>query len=43
MSAAVVRRIGAPDDVPYCADENVTRCVPLVTFGDGTALVHKAG
>ena len=43
MSAAVVRRIGAPDDVLYCADENVTRCVPLVTFGDGTALVHKAG
>jgi 2-phosphosulfolactate phosphatase len=43
MSAAVVRRIGAPDDVPYCADENVTRCVPLVTFDDGAALVHRAG
>jgi len=43
MSAAVVRRIGAPDDVPYCAAENVTRCVPLVTFKNGAALVHNVG
>ena len=44
MSAAVVRRIGAPDDVAYCSDENVSRCVPLVTFGDGTpAMVRKTG
>jgi 2-phosphosulfolactate phosphatase len=43
MSAAVVRRIGAPDDVDYCADENVTRCVPVVTFKDGAALVHRVG
>ena len=43
MSAAVVRRVGAPDDVAYCGDENVTRCVPLVSFEDGATLVHKTG
>ena len=44
MSAAVVRSIGAPDDVAYCAAENVTRCVPVVTFTDGTpAMVGRRG
>jgi phosphosulfolactate phosphohydrolase-like enzyme len=35
MSATVIRRIGSPDDVGYCAEENVSRLVPVVTFGTG--------
>jgi len=32
MSAAVVRRIGSPEDVDYCAQEDVSRVVPSVAF-----------
>jgi len=42
MSAAVVRRIGAPEDVAYCAAENVSELVPVVSFGNGMpAIVVK--
>ena len=39
MSAAVIRRIGAPEDVGYCAEENVSRLVPVVTFSGGTPAI----
>ena len=35
MSATVIRRIGAPADVGYCAEENVSELVPVVSFGPG--------
>ena len=35
MSAAVIRRIGAPADVGYCAEENVSELVPVLHFGTG--------
>ena len=35
MSAAVVRRIGSPEDVGYCAEENVSELVPLASFSTG--------
>ena len=35
MSAAVIRRIGAPADVGYCAEENVSELVPVLSFGTG--------
>jgi len=35
MSATLIRRIGAPADVSYCAEENVSELVPVLTFGDG--------
>jgi len=35
MSATVIRRIGAPEDVSYCAEENVSELVPVLSFGDG--------
>jgi 2-phosphosulfolactate phosphatase len=35
MSATVIRRIGAPADVGYCAEENVAELVPVVSFGPG--------
>jgi len=42
MSAAVVRRIGSPEDVGYCAEEDVSQLVPVLTFGTGTpAIVVK--
>ncbi len=39
MSATVIRRIGSPDDVGYCAEENVSRLVPVVTFSTGTPAI----
>jgi 2-phosphosulfolactate phosphatase len=33
MSASVIRRIGSPEDVGYCAEENVSELVPVVSFG----------
>lgn len=41
MSAAVVRRIGSPEDVGYCAEEDVSRLVPVLTFSTGTPVVRK--
>ena len=42
MSAAVIRRIGSPDDVGYCAEENVSQLVPVLTFSSGIpAIVVK--
>jgi 2-phosphosulfolactate phosphatase len=35
MSATVIRRIGAPADVGYCAEENVSELVPVLSFGTG--------
>jgi 2-phosphosulfolactate phosphatase len=35
MSAAVIRRVGAPADVGYCAEENVSELVPVLHFGTG--------
>jgi len=35
MSAAVIRRIGAAADVGYCAEENVSELVPVLSFGAG--------
>ena len=35
MSAAVIRRIGAPADVGYCAEENVSELVPVLSFSAG--------
>ena len=35
MSASVIRRIGSPEDVGYCAEENVSELVPVVSFGAG--------
>jgi 2-phosphosulfolactate phosphatase len=41
-SAAVVRRIGSPDDVGYCAEENVSELVPVASFSTGIpAIVVK--
>ena len=39
MSAAVIRRIGAPADVGYCAEENVSSLVPVVSFSGGTPAI----
>ncbi len=39
MSAAVVRRIGSPEDVGYCAEENVSELVPIVSFGTGVPAI----
>lgn len=42
MSATVIRRIGSPADVGYCAEENVSQLVPVVSFGAGMpAIVVK--
>jgi len=42
MSAAVVRRIGSPEDVGYCAEESVSELVPVLTFSTGIpAIVVK--
>jgi len=42
MSAAVIRRIGSPGDVSYCAEENVSPLVPVLTFSSGIpAIVVK--
>jgi 2-phosphosulfolactate phosphatase len=38
-SAAVIRRIGSPDDVPYCAQADVSALVPVVTFNGGTPAI----
>jgi 2-phosphosulfolactate phosphatase len=38
-SAGVVRRIGAPDDVDYCAEVDVSRVVPVVTFDADTPAI----
>jgi len=35
MSAAVIRRIGAPADVGYCAEENASELVPVLSFSAG--------
>jgi 2-phosphosulfolactate phosphatase len=35
MSASVIRRIGSPEDVGYCAEEDRSRIVPIVTFSTG--------
>jgi len=34
-SAAVIRRIGAPADVGYCCEENVSELVPVLSFSAG--------
>ena len=34
-SAAVIRRVGAPADVGYCAEENVCELVPVLSFSAG--------
>jgi phosphosulfolactate phosphohydrolase-like enzyme len=39
MSAAVIRRIGSPADVPYCAEADVSPLVPVVTFNGGTPAI----
>jgi 2-phosphosulfolactate phosphatase len=42
MSAGIVRRIGSPEDVAYCAEEDVSDLVPVVSFGSGIpAIVVK--
>jgi 2-phosphosulfolactate phosphatase len=42
MSAGIVRRIGSPDDVAYCAEEDVSDLVPVVSFETGIpAIVVK--
>jgi len=42
MSAAVLRRIGSPEDIAHCAEEDVTELVPVVSFSDGIpAIVVK--
>ena len=38
-SAAVIRRIGSPEDVPYCAEADVSALVPVVTFNGGTPAI----
>lgn len=38
-SAAVIRRIGSPEDVPYCAEVDVSPLVPVVTFNGGTPAI----
>jgi 2-phosphosulfolactate phosphatase len=38
-SAAVIRRIGSPEDVPYCAEADVSPLVPVVTFNGGTPAI----
>ena len=35
MSAAVIRKVGAPADVGYCAEEDVSELVPVLHFGAG--------
>jgi 2-phosphosulfolactate phosphatase len=35
MSAAVVRRVGSPADVGYCAEADVSEVVPVVSFSSG--------
>jgi 2-phosphosulfolactate phosphatase len=35
MSAAVVRRVGAPADVGYCAEADVSELVPVIHFSAG--------
>ncbi|HKQ60673.1 MAG TPA: 2-phosphosulfolactate phosphatase [Candidatus Polarisedimenticolaceae bacterium] len=39
MSAAVIRRIGSPADVPYCAEADVSPLVPVVTFNGGSPAI----
>ena len=39
MSAAVMRRIGAPADVGYCAEGNVCDLVPVLSFSAGTPAI----
>jgi phosphosulfolactate phosphohydrolase-like enzyme len=39
MSASVIRRIGSPADVPYCAEADVSPLVPVVTFNGGTPAI----
>jgi len=38
-SAAVIRRIGAPADVGYCAEENVSELVPVLSFSAGVPAI----
>jgi 2-phosphosulfolactate phosphatase len=38
-SAAVIRRIGSPEDVSYCAEADVSALVPIVTFNGGTPAI----
>jgi 2-phosphosulfolactate phosphatase len=39
MSAAVIRRIGAPADVGYCAETNVSELVPVLSFSAGVPAI----
>jgi 2-phosphosulfolactate phosphatase len=39
MSAAVVRRVGSPADVGYCAEADVSEVVPVVSFSSGISAI----